>query len=470
MRGRLATVWPRRQRHEGVRTPPKTGRARPHQTAIGQRSRGFGKPTPRSHGRGRDRKSPNKHKGGRTGHSPGAVGGSSATTALLCSPSPVDAAVLHRHERSLEADLSAGPAPTSAEPSVFALAVEDALREFFDSRRTIVEPVGGDFATSVGQLEQFVLRGGKRVRPSFAWAGWLGAGGDATSAGSAAVLRTCAALELVQACALIHDDIIDSSRTRRGFPTVHVEFADHHRARNWSGESTEFGDAAAILLGDLALAWADDMVRESGLDAAAALRLGPVWSAMRTEVLGGQFLDISGEASGDESVDAALRINRYKTAAYTIERPLHIGAALAGADQSLVAAYRTFGTDVGIAFQLRDDLLGVFGDPAVTGKPSGDDLREGKRTVLFAVGLQLADGAAPATAQLLRESIGTDLTEAAVDELRAALIDLGAVADVERRIAELTERGLAALDHSAATPAVKERLREMAIAATARNS
>ncbi len=370
----------------------------------------------------------------------------------------------------MEADLSAGPAPTSAEQSVFALAVEDALREFFESRRTIVEPVGGDFAIPVGQLEQFVLRGGKRVRPSFAWAGWLGAGGDATAPGATAVLRTCAALELVQACALIHDDIIDSSRTRRGFPTMHIEFADHHRARNWSGESAEFGDAAAILLGDLALAWADDMVRESGLDAEASLRLGPVWSAMRTEVLGGQFLDISGEASGDESVDAALRINRYKTAAYTIERPLHIGAALAGADQSLVAAYRTFGTDVGIAFQLRDDLLGVFGDPEITGKPSGDDLREGKRTVLFAVGLQLADGTAPETAQLLRESIGTDLTDAAVDELRAVLIDLGAVADVERRIAELTERGLAALDASAATPAVKERLRDMAIAATARTS
>ncbi|MFC7447036.1 polyprenyl synthetase family protein [Rhodococcus daqingensis] len=368
-------------------------------------------------------------------------------------------------EDTLSAD-AASPEATESLPA----AVEGALREFFDSRRPITDAVGGTFTAAATALEAFVLRGGKRVRPAFAWTGWLGAGGDPSGPDAAAVLRACAALELVQACALVHDDIIDSSRTRRGFPTLHVEFAEQHRVGGWSGEPDKFGESVAILLGDLALAWADDMVRESGVDPAAQTRLGPVWSAMRTEVLGGQYLDVSTEVTADESVAAALRINRYKTAAYTIERPLHLGAALAAADPDLVGAYREFGTDIGIAFQLRDDLLGVFGDPAVTGKPSGDDLREGKRTVLFAEALLRADATDRGTADVLRRSIGTDLTEEQVQRLRAIITDLGAVDEVERRIDELTARGLRALDTSTATAAAKESLRAMALAATRRTA
>ncbi|WP_330253764.1 polyprenyl synthetase family protein [Nocardia sp. NBC_00565] len=347
-------------------------------------------------------------------------------------------------------------------------AVEDALKAFFLTRRPIVEPLGPVFDQAADALELFVLRGGKRTRPAFAWTGWLGAGGDPAGPDAAAVLNACAALELVQACALVHDDIIDSSRTRRRFPTVHVDFEQRHRERGWAGDSAHFGTSVAILVGDLALAWADDMVHASGLDAAAIARFAPVWALMRTEVLGGQLLDIHGESAGDESVTAALRINRYKTAAYTVERPLHLGAALADADARLIEAYRTFGTDIGIAFQLRDDLLGVFGDPAVTGKPSGDDLREGKRTVLVAEALRRADATDPAAAALLRTSLGTDLTTDQVEHLRAVITGLGAVDEVERRITELTEQGLAALETSTATPNAKEQLRAMALAATSR--
>jgi geranylgeranyl diphosphate synthase type I len=378
----------------------------------------------------------------------------------------------------LEAPLSAGTGiqtprttpPANITPGTpgFVAAVEDALKAFFVTRRPIVEPLGPVFIQAADALELFVLRGGKRTRPAFAWTGWLGAGGDPTGPDAAAVLNACAALELVQACALIHDDIIDSSRTRRRFPTVHVDFEQRHRDRGWTGDSEHFGTSVAILVGDLALAWADDMVQAAGLGAAAIARFAPVWALMRTEVLGGQLLDIHGESAGDESVAAALRINRYKTAAYTVERPLHLGAALADADSRLVEAYRTFGTDIGIAFQLRDDLLGVFGDPTVTGKPSGDDLREGKRTVLVAEALQRADATDPAAAALLRTSIGADLSADQVEHLRGVITDLGAVDEVERRITELTEQGLAALESSTATPAAKERLRAMALAATSR--
>ncbi|MET9030102.1 polyprenyl synthetase family protein [Nocardia sp. NPDC004168] len=350
----------------------------------------------------------------------------------------------------------------------FVTAVEDALTHFFATRRSTTERLGPVFVEATDALEQFVLRGGKRTRPAFAWTGWLGAGGDPHAPDAAAVLTACSALELVQACALVHDDIIDSSRTRRRFPTVHVDFEQRHRDRGWSGDSAHFGASVAILIGDLALSWADDMVHASGLAPAAIARFAPVWADMRTEVLGGQLLDISGEAGGDESVEAALRINRYKTAAYTVERPLHLGAAIAAAGQELIEAYREFGTAIGIAFQLRDDLLGVFGDPAVTGKPSGDDLREGKRTVLLAEALRRADDADPAAAALLRSSIGTDLSAEQVQRLRALLVELGAVDEVERRITELTDTGLAAIEASSATPAAKERLRAMALAATKR--
>lgn len=371
---------------------------------------------------------------------------------------PLTAVVSHGGGKSEDTD----PGPT------FAQTVEQTLGEFFESRRSTIDAVGPAFAAATAEMEHFVLRGGKRTRPSFAWMGWLGAGGDDTGPEAPAVLRACAALELVQAGALIHDDIIDASDTRRRFPTVHVAFAGRHRADAWTGDAAQYGVSVAILLGDLALTWADDMLRASGLDPAAQARISPVWAAMRTEVLGGQLLDITGEASADESVDAAMRINRYKTAAYTIERPLHLGAAIAGADERLIAAYRTFGTDIGIAFQLRDDLLGVFGDPAVTGKPSGDDLRTGKRTALLAVALANADAEDPAAAALLRTRIGTDIDDADVARLRTAITELGAVADIERRIAELTDDALDTLASSTATPASKRRLQQMAVAATRR--
>ncbi len=347
-------------------------------------------------------------------------------------------------------------------------AVAAELSSFFASRRVSVTVVDPLFAAAVGELEQFVLRGGKRVRPAFAWWGWRGAGGDPDGAQAAAVLRACAALELIQACALVHDDLMDASDTRRGHPTVHVAFTRHHRDQCWRGDPARFGLAAAVLLGDLALAWADDMLRSAALPTAALLRATPVWEAMRTELLGGQFLDVLGEVRADETPEAALRTARFKTAAYTVERPLHLGAALAGASEVLVRAYRSFGADVGVAFQLRDDLLGMFGDPEVTGKPAGDDLRAGKRTLLMALALRAADERDPVAAAALRGGLGSDLDDAAVDELREHVVRLGAVTAAEHRIAELTQRGLAALHSAPMDPSARDELHTMALAATAR--
>ena len=345
--------------------------------------------------------------------------------------------------------------------------VHRVLADYFRSRRAQTDSIGVDVSDALTALADFVLGGGKRVRPTFAWWGWRGAGGPADGPVADAVLRAISALELLQAGALVHDDLMDASSVRRGSPTVHVAFAARHRADGLRGEPERFGLAAAVLLGDIALAWAEDRLLTAGLPADALARAVPPWQAMRTEMLAGQYIDMLTQARGDESAEAALRIDRWKTAAYTIERPLNIGGALAGATPDVIAAYRRFGADLGIAFQLRDDLLGVFGDPAVTGKPAGDDLREGKRTLLMALGLRHAR---PADAALLRDCLGrADLGADEVARVRGLLVDVGAVAAVERRITELTAAALDVLDAAPIAAPAAERLAELAISATRRD-
>jgi geranylgeranyl diphosphate synthase type I len=284
------------------------------------------------------------------------------------------------------------------------------------------------------------------------------------------VLLLFSALELLHACALVHDDVIDESSTRRGKPTTHVRFATLHRERGWRGSADQFGMSAAILLGDLALAWADDIVLGLDLPVEAVRRVRPVWTEIRTEVLGGQYLDIVAEASAADTIASAMNVDTYKTAHYTVSRPLQLGAAVAADRPDVQAIFDRLGTDLGVAFQLRDDVLGVFGDPAVTGKPSGDDLRSGKRTVLLAEAMELADKSDPAAARLLRGSIGGELTDAQVDELRAVIESVGALAAAERRIAALTRRALDTLAAAPVNASAKAGLAELAKLATDRSA
>ena len=345
-------------------------------------------------------------------------------------------------------------------------AVTDELARYLAGKRETCAAIAEQYAVAADDLLRFVLTGGKRLRPTFAWWGWRGAGGAHAVSPASAVLPAVSALELVQGCALVHDDLIDDSATRRGEPTVHARWTGHHRDSGWSGASDRFGAAVAILLGDIALAWADDMLHDAGLDPGALARARPVWAAMRTEVMGGQFLDVCGHAIADGSPEAALRISRYKTAAYTVERPLHLGAALADAEPAVVDAYRRYGADIGVAFQLRDDLLGVFGDPLVTGKPAGDDLREGKLTLLVALARRHPDRTAAAAVE---GTLGDpDLDAARVDAARDALVSMGVVDAVERHIDDLTGTALAALETVDLAEPATGRLVDLAAKATRR--
>jgi geranylgeranyl diphosphate synthase type I len=350
-------------------------------------------------------------------------------------------------------------APTARQ---LAAAVTDQLRVYLTDRRSAAYYIGEDYDRLIAGLEDFVLRGGKRLRPAFAYWGYRAVTADPDEPVTDATMQLFAALELLHACALVHDDVIDDSATRRGMPTVHVEFAALHADLAWRGSSAQFGRSAAILMGDLSLVWADDIVAAADLSPDGQSRVRRVWADIRTEVLGGQYLDIVAESSGAHSIESAMNVNTYKTASYTVSRPLQFGAAAAADRPDVQALFYGLGTDLGVAFQLRDDVLGVFGDPAVTGKPSGDDLRSGKRTVLLAEAMQRAEQSDPAGAALLRSSIGTDLTESQVRELCSVIESVGALAAVETRIEALTHRGLEALRQAPINAPARAGLTELA--------
>jgi geranylgeranyl diphosphate synthase type I len=300
------------------------------------------------------------------------------------------------------------------------------------------------------------------VRPTFCYWGWRGAGG----ADCDEIIYAAGALELVHAGALIHDDLMDASDTRRGRPSVHRRFQAMHEASGWRGEPAVFGTSAAILLGDLCLIWADQMLLASGLGGDALVRGRPTFDLMQSEVMAGQYLDVVEQARGTGTVDNALRVARYKTAKYTIERPLQLGGELAGADSAVLAAYSRYGVPLGEAYQLRDDVLGVFGDPAETGKPAGDDLREGKRTVLAAMAAHRAN---PEQAAVLASCIGDPaLDEARVDAVRGIIEETGTLREVEQMIQARTAEAVGALQTSGLDPDAEAALIALARAATSR--
>ncbi|MBE9373125.1 polyprenyl synthetase family protein [Saccharopolyspora sp. HNM0983] len=348
--------------------------------------------------------------------------------------------------------------------------VQRSLAEYLRVRGAEAAELDPAFESATGELAEFVLGGGKRIRPTFAWWGWRASGGTATGEQATAMLRAATALELLQACALVHDDLIDDSDTRRGKPTMHRTFEQQHHAGGYRGDGGRFGMAAAVLLGDLALSWADDRLHSAGLPAESLVRTLRPWQAMRTEVLAGQYLDVLGQFREDETPQAALQICRLKSASYTVQRPLELGAEAAGADESTLRALRRFGSDIGVAFQLRDDLLGVFGDPELTGKPAGDDLREGKRTLLVAEAVATARERDDRQALDLLRGVLADpeLDETRIGRAMQLLTDLGAVDAVEKRIGELTGSAMSALESAQLAEPAATRLSELAVAVTDR--
>ena len=354
------------------------------------------------------------------------------------------------------------PSPSTGwDAAGFHASVQAALDAFLDEQAAVLDELGPDAARLLAEARAAVS-GGKRLRAAFCYWGFRAV---RVPEDDQALVRACAALELLHASALVHDDYMDASDTRRGRPATHRTFESQHRSSGWRGDPAQYGAAAAILLGDLLLAWSDQMLRRCGLPHDAVGRALDVFDLCRSEVIAGQFLDVSVQARGRADVDTAMTVLRFKSAKYSIQRPLHIGAALAGADETAMHVLGSFGLPLGEAFQLRDDLLGVFGDPQVTGKPAGDDLVEGKRTVLVALAL---DAAQRDDAALLDASLGTALAPEQVERLREVIDASGAQAQVEEVIEALSDRALQTLRGARIDEHARGVLEELAAAATQR--
>jgi geranylgeranyl diphosphate synthase type I len=322
------------------------------------------------------------------------------------------------------------------------------------------------------------LRGGKRLRARFCVTGWRAvaeAGGRPAASVPEGVVAAAASLEIFHAAALVHDDLIDNSDTRRGRPATHRALEAAHRRSGWHGDAEAFGRSGAILLGDLLVAWSDDLLEEglAPLPPARAAAARTQYARMRRDVTVGQFLDVAEESAfvtqpDERHAERALRVASLKSARYSIQQPLLIGAALADADESQLSALSAFGHPVGMAFQLRDDVLGVFGDAAVTGKPSGDDLREGKRTVLVAYAREaLASGAR----RVMDELVGDPgLDEGQIASLQSTIIDSGALDRVEGLIADFAHEADRSLSGARLGNAAVGELRDLARAATTRSA
>ncbi|MFJ4192408.1 polyprenyl synthetase family protein [Kitasatospora sp. NPDC089509] len=307
-------------------------------------------------------------------------------------------------------------------------------------------------------LRSFIESGGKRLRPLLCALGWYAAGGHGPP--PRPVLRAASALEMFHAFALIHDDIMDRSETRRGRPTLHRALAHQHADQAPDAAAEHLGASAAILIGDLALCWSDELLHTAGLPADRLHAVRHLSDLMREEAMYGQYLDLLTPTTPAHDLRSPLTVIRYKTAKYTCERPLHIGAALAGAGPPVFDACTAFAIPLGEAFQLRDDLLGVFGEPERTGKSRLDDLREGKRTVLMALAHRRAN---PAQSRTLHELVGRPgLTDHDADRIRTVLIETGARDEVENMIRHRHDRARQALDRAPFPPPAVHALRHIA--------
>jgi geranylgeranyl diphosphate synthase, type I len=358
----------------------------------------------------------------------------------------------------------------------------DRFLEDRDSHLIHIAPELGPFTQFAGDL----LQGGKRFRALFCYWGWQSVAGlessfdplhnPADDPDLPAVVLTATALEVFHAAALVHDDIMDNSDIRRGRPSAHRRFEQVHQDSGWLGSAAGFGRSGALLLGDLLLGWSDELLddalsRLSRTDARALARAE--FTRMRTEVTLGQYLDVlEGSAwqgrSAAEQLDRARRVIIYKSAKYSIEAPLTIGASLGGGTPDQVSSLRDFGLPLGIAYQLRDDMLGVFGDASLTGKPSGDDLREGKRSVLVALTRsELPAGVLRTFDELLGDP---DLDAHQISMLQTAIRDSGAVEKVERIIDKNVSAATTALANAPLAEAAKRELARMAETVVRRES
>ena len=341
-------------------------------------------------------------------------------------------------------------APSSL--SHIARRVDARLQLLLDTERTRWSAFDTDLTQPIDEIARLVLAGGKRLRPAFCHWGFVGAGGNPDDQ---RVIDAGASFELMHAFALFHDDVMDGSATRRGEPTTHIVMSQQHEKNSWVGESRRFGEGAAILVGDLAFVYADQLLL------GAPQPVWSIWNELRVELNFGQYLDMLGSANSERRLVKAERICRYKSGKYTIERPLHLGAVLAAPEKAeqLLPALSAYGLPLGDAFQMRDDVMGAFGETSVTGKPVGDDLREGKPTPLMAMATARANAAQLGVLQLVGNTV---LNDAQVADVQTVIRETGALDQLERLITSLTDDAIEAIGKAPLSQEARNELVELA--------
>ncbi len=364
-------------------------------------------------------------------------------------PSALTAAAVHAVAATTAAAVPAQLTQTAAK-------VQVRLGEILAAERLHWAELDPSLDEPLAALSDLLLANGKRIRPAYCYWGWVLGGGDPHDD---TVWDAGCALETLHAFALVHDDFMDASPMRRGAPSVWKRFTQRHSDSRWHGDSRRFGDAIAVLVGDMAMVLAD-----RGLGTAAA-EARTVWDTLRSELNMGQYLDIVCSARGSVTEDEARRIVEHKTARYTVVRPLQLGAALVG-QAALSGPLEQHGLPVGVAFQLRDDVLGAFGDADSTGKPVGDDLRQGKPTLL----MSYARMSASRPQQALLNMAGTEMDDEALASLQQVIVDTGALARVERTIDELLVQALDAINALPPIPEAHSALTALAEYAARRES
>ena len=357
--------------------------------------------------------------------------------------------------------------------------VQANLDSFCQKQRTDFEAISADLIPVV-DYTQSLLQGGKRFRALFCYWAWRASLNDSSYHQSEqevqdselAIAGIAASLEMFHAAALVHDDLLDQSDTRRGAPAIHKRFETLHKEKKWAGAPERFGVAGSVLVGDLMLGWSSEifgnaLLHSPNREIESACR--DEFSLMRVEVMAGQYLDVLEENAAatrpvTEGVGRAEKVILYKTAKYSIEAPLRIGAAFAGADPAKLNEFTKFGIPLGVAFQLRDDILGVFGDPSITGKPAGDDLREGKRTVLVALTLEALTERSPSMAESFEELLTSrELDAHQIAFMQKLIQESGALEKTERMIVELGDRSLESLDAANLEETAKGNLKALAL-------
>jgi geranylgeranyl diphosphate synthase, type I len=346
-------------------------------------------------------------------------------------------------------------------PDDIARRVTDELLAYFDAERVTLEP---EAQPLLDELESLVTSGGKRLRPRFCYWGHRAAGG----ADSAEIVRVGAALELLHTMALIHDDVMDRSDVRRSRASTFRALAELSAGVEHRGDPKRFGASAAILTGLLGFALADRLFRSSGFDGPRMAAAADRYDRLRTTAIAGQYLDLLAAHRGDADEATARRIAVLKSGSYSVADPLVIGALLATDDDRVIAPLESYGLALGEAFQMRDDVLGTFGDEQKTGKGRDGDIREGKQTVLLAKA-RAAAGNEQRT--ILDTYVGNaDASTAEIELVRRAIVDTGALSDTEKLVESLAHAARDAIETAPLESDAVRALNELALHATIRRA